>query len=143
MTSTDSTSAKVVHHCRRPGCRRPGCRRPLTSPESIARGYGRRCWAVARAEAEAIARACEGFKPEQVEKAKAAIRDGKVRRMANGLYLIQSSRTDEKYCSDGSSCVCPAGARTRTLRCWHLLAVRVSQILGRRPAAVRPLGLAA
>jgi hypothetical protein len=138
MASKNSTGTGVVHHCRR-----PGCRRPLTSPASIAAGMGPTCARRARAEADAIAAACEGFKPEQVAKAKAAIRDGKVRRMANGLYLVTSSRTDEKYCSDGSSCACPAGARSRTLRCWHLLAVRIAEILGRRPAAARPLGLAA
>lgn len=116
-------------------CQRPGCKGVLRSPESIARGTSKACDRKVRAEkAELIARAKEGFTADQVAKAEAAIANGDVTEEAPGLYAVKSSRSAEKYRSDGLSCVCPAGAHDR--RCWHLLAAKIFEILRRplRPA---------
>jgi hypothetical protein len=134
MTSTDT--AKQVH------CQRPGCRGLLRNPESIARGTSKACDKAIQAQrAELAERAKEGFKPEQVAKAEAAVADGEVSRIAPGLYAIKSSRSAERHATDGLSCSCPAGAHDR--RCWHLLAARLYEIATTIPRPVRPLALAA
>jgi len=109
MTSTDTSEQ---HHCQR-----PGCKGILRSPESIARGMSERCDRRVR-QAEAVIGAA--FKPEQVEKAHAAIRSGQVTVEGPGLYGIPSSKNDgTRYATDGASCCCPAGAHDR--KCWHLI----------------------
>jgi hypothetical protein len=131
--ATMTTTSSQQHHCQRPGC--TGI---LRSEESRARGTSKRC---AKMLGQRIAEAKEGFKPEQVAKAEAAIVNGDVTENGHGLYLVKSTRSSERYCSDGLSCTCPAGAHDR--QCLHLLAVRIFEILTRAPKAVRPLWLAA
>lgn len=132
MNSTDAS-----HQAR---CQRPGCRGILRNAESIARGTSKACDLKVRAEkAGLIARAKEGFTADQVAKAEAAIRDGKVTAKGNGLYVVESSKDDGTlYATDGISCVCPAGARTHSRRCWHLLAPRIFEILTRPLRPARP-----
>lgn len=112
-------------------CQRPGCKGILRSPESIARGMSVLCDRKVR-QAEALV-AAAGFKPEQVEKAHAAIRSGQVKVEDEGLLTVPSSKNDgSRYATDGASCTCPAGAHDR--RCWHL-AVAIVCDLSRRSLA--------
>ena len=119
-------------------CQRPGCRGILRSPESITRGMSERCARLVR-QAEAIVEKSGAFKPEQMDKARAAIRSGQVKVEESGLVSVPSSKNDgSRYATDGGSCCCPAGAHDR--RCWHLIIPMVAD-LARRPR--RPLALAA
>jgi hypothetical protein len=133
MTSTTTHSQQ--HHCQR-----PGCKGILTAPASIARGMSERCDRRVR-QAEAIVEKSGAFKPEQLDKARQAIRSGLVTVEGPGLYGIPSSKNDgSRYCSDGTSCVCPAGARTHPRHCWHLIIPIVADLA---KTSRRPLALAA
>jgi hypothetical protein len=110
-------------------CKRPGCKGILRNAESIARGTSKACEKKVR-EAEALAAKGGDFTADQRAKAAAAVRSGKVTVIAPGLYAVPSAKGDgTEYACDGRSCTCPAGARTRTVRCWHLLVARVLDIL--------------
>ena len=124
MTTTASTRAVAQAHCRR-----PGCKGILRNAESVARGTSKACEKKVR-EAEALAAKSGDFTADQHAKAAAAVRSGKVTVIALGLYAVRSSKGDgTEYACDGRSCTCPAGARTRTVRCWHLLVAQVLDIL--------------
>jgi hypothetical protein len=131
------TTTTAQHHCQR-----PGCKGILRSPESIDRKMSLRC---ARMVGQQIAGAEQGFSADQVAKARAAVANGEVTLdrdklgRPTGLFVVKSSRGTGRYRSDGASCVCPAGALTHSLRCWHLLAIRVFKILTGTPAPVAPV----
>jgi hypothetical protein len=110
MTSTDTSQQ---HRCQR-----PGCKGILRSEESRARGMSVLCERRVR-QAEAIVENSGAFKPEQLDKARAAIRSGEVRMVEPGLYSVPSSKNDgSDYGTAASGCPCPAGAHDR--KCWHL-----------------------
>ena len=118
-------------------CQRPGCSGLLRSPASVARGMSVLCDRKVR---QSVAAAAEkgGFSDDQKAKALAAIRSGEVTVIAPGLYAVRSSKGDgTEYATDGNSCSCPAGARSKPYRCWHLLVARVLDVLfAAAPAAV-------
>lgn len=118
------------HHCQR-----PGCHGILRSPESIKRGTSEACDRRLR-QAVAAAGEAGGFNEEQQAKALAAIRSGEVQAEDRGPCSVPSSRTEERYATDGVSCTCPAGAKRHPYRCWHLIVPIVISILTtpRRPA---------
>jgi hypothetical protein len=100
-------------------CQRPGCKGILRSDESRARGMSVLCERRVR-QAEAIVENSGAFKPEQLDKARAAIRSGEVKVEEGGLLSVPSSKNDgSRYGTDGASCCCPAGAHDR--KCWHLI----------------------
>jgi hypothetical protein len=112
-------------------CLAPRCGRRLTSPASIARGYGPRCMRKIRQAALDEARA--GFTAEQQAKADELIRDGGIVPADTGLFVAMSSKGTDTYATDGHSCTCPAGVRDR--RCYHRLAATILTIASRRSLA--------
>jgi hypothetical protein len=98
-------------------CRR--CRGLLTTPASVARGYGARCWTLHRRETAART---AGYKPAAIAKAKELIADG-------GIVAIRGRRVFRAVSSDGTAayltakeaCSCPAGIKSRA--CYHRAAV--------------------
>jgi hypothetical protein len=130
-----STTAPATQH----RCQRPGCHGLLRSEASIARGMSVLCDRKVR-QAVAAETEAGGFSADQQAKALAAIRSGEATVIAQGLYAVRSSKGDgTEYATDGSSCSCPAGARSHPYRCWHLLVARVLDILFAAAPAATPV----
>lgn len=95
-------------------CRR--CRALLTTPRSVTRGYGDRCWHEQRRENAAKA---AGFKPATITKARELIADG-------GIIPVRGRRVFRAVSSDGTAsyltapqaCACKAGLRGKH-GCFH------------------------
>ncbi len=110
----------------------------LSTPESIARGYGPTCARKIRQETK---EAKAPFSADQQAKADKLIASGSITLRERGLYVAVSSKGDTTYCVTEHSCSCPAGVHDR--RCYHLLAVRLLEIRTRLPRRVRPLAVPA
>jgi hypothetical protein len=135
MTTTD-TSTEAVHRCLR-----PGCGRKLTSPESIARGYGKHCAAKIRAAGKSAD--LSAWTQRQVQQARELIEEGGlVPAGPDGVFLAVSTDGSEVYRCAAGFCECPAGQKET--HCYHVCAVTIV-LAASVPAApiVRPLGLAA
>ncbi|MEV0382924.1 helix-turn-helix domain-containing protein [Nonomuraea sp. NPDC050643] len=80
----------------------------------------------------------DGFKPEQVEKARDLIEQGLILPTSRpGLYTVVASDNVTTYLVHASGCTCPAGQRGKH-RCYHRAAVAIvtaaSAALTRRAA---------
>jgi Family of unknown function (DUF6011) len=101
-------------------CLRPGCGRKLTSPESIARGYGRRCAAKIRHATEAAD--LSEWTGRQLDDARELIEDGGVVPTSRpDVFRTVSSDGLEVHLTHPKGCNCPAGLRS--VRCYHRAAV--------------------
>lgn len=128
MTTTDTS-----HEAR---CLRPGCGRKLSSPESIARGFGPVC---ARKVREAARTAdLSAWTPAQVEEAMQAIEDGAVVPSGReGVLLVVSVDGSEVHRVHRAGCNCTSGLKTRPSRpCWHRCLAAI--VLG-APAPAAPV----
>lgn len=92
------------------------CRSLLTSPRSVARGYGDHCW---RLERQDRAAAAAGFKVTAVQKARQLIADGAIVAVrGRRVFQVVSSNGVDRYLSAPQTCNCPAGLRGRHA-CYH------------------------
>jgi excisionase family DNA binding protein len=67
-----------------------------------------------------------GYKPEQVDRARALIEDGGILSTSRpGLFTAVSSDGSTTYLVHAASCTCPAGQRGRA--CYHRAAVAIVQ----------------
>lgn len=99
-------------------CRR--CRRPLTSPVSIARGYGAWCARLQWADDQAAIRAV--FTADQQAKADEANELGALVHEGHGHYRTVGTRGDQ-YTTSAYGCSCPA-----IKPCYHMLAARFADL---------------
>jgi len=126
-------------------CLRPGCGRKLTSPASIARGYGRRCAAKIRHAAKLAD--LTAWTESQIEDARQVIEDGAIVPAARAdVFWVVSSDGSEVHLTHRDGCNCAAGLKTRQPRpCFHRAAVVI--VLASQDAAAKasrqPLRLAA
>lgn len=114
-------------------CLRPGCGRRLTSPASVAKGYGPKCAAKIRKAQLDEARA--DFTSEQQAKADELIRDGGLVPHAHrGVFEAVSSDGTATYLVHAKACNCPGGLRSKRA-CYHQLGARILGIASRRSLA--------
>lgn len=93
------------------------CGRKLTSPTSVAKGYGRGCAAKVR-QAAAVH---PDYSPAQIESARELIEDGAIVQIRPRVCRSVSSDGTEMYLTAVTGqCNCPAGLKGR--RCYHALA---------------------
>lgn len=112
-------------------CLRPGCGRKLSSPESIARGFGGGCWRKVR-QAEKSAD-LSAWTPQQVEQARELIEDGAlVPAGREGVFLAVSTDGGEVYRVTAGLCQCPAGEKGH--QCYHRCAVAIVIAASAAPA---------
>jgi len=97
-----------------------GCGRKLTSAESVARGYGRRCWRRAHERAATLG---PEYSDRQVEAAVEAIEDGAVVPAAvPGVWYVVGSKGDAIYETTAATCTCKHFTE-RGKACSHMAAV--------------------
>lgn len=115
-------------------CLRPGCARKLTSPESVARGYGPGCWAKVRKAAKSAD--LSAWTPAQVAEALQAIGDGAViPSNREGVYHVVSTDGAEVHLVAAHGCNCTAGLQNHPPRpCWHRCAAAIITAALARPA---------
>jgi Family of unknown function (DUF6011) len=118
MASENSTGTEVIHRCLR-----SGCGRKLTSPESIARGYGPRC--------AAIEAATEGLSAKQVDKMTQVIVDkGVAATNRKGVYHVTNEADGViRIAHVNGNCTCEWGLRRKsadTKVCYHVAAARLT-----------------
>jgi hypothetical protein len=120
MTSTATVTEQHEAHCLR-----PGCGRKLTDPESVARGFGPRCWTKVRAAAESAD--LSPWTPSQVEEARQAIEDGAVvPSNREGVFHVVSVDGSEVHLTHPHGCNCTSGLKNLPPRpCWHRCAVTI------------------
>ena len=106
-------------------CLAPNCGRKLTSPESIARGMGPRCWAKSCAAVKTAD--LTPWTPSQIEDAEQAIEDGAVVPSTRpGVFQIVSRDGERVRRTHANGCNCEAGLKTNQPRpCWHRCAVAI------------------
>ncbi|WP_030798922.1 DUF6011 domain-containing protein [Streptomyces sp. NRRL S-337] len=95
------------------------CHRPLTSPRSIANGYGPTCARRIRAAAVDTT----DYKPHQIASAHELIADGAIIPLRSVAFITVSTDGTETYRTAPTACTCPAGLKAG--RCYHQLAARM------------------
>lgn len=110
-------------------CRRPGCNRRLTSKASVARGIGRQCERLERAERkrealETVLRiATAPYSGRQKDDANALIAAGKLQPLSRpGLWQATGSDDVTEYITTALSCTCPS-----RVPCKHMCAVTMRE----------------
>jgi hypothetical protein len=114
-------------------CLAPGCGRKLTARKSVEAQFGPACLRRIReaAEREVLA----GVKPEQAEKARQLIADGGIIPAGRpGFYQALSESGERIRLTCDRGCTCEAGKRRRLVVCYHVLAVRVLELVRTRTA---------
>lgn len=114
-------------------CLAPNCGRKLTSPESIARNYGSRCWAKVRKAPQSAD--LSPWTPSQIEEARQAIDDGAVvPSTRDGVFHVVSVDGTEVHLVHRHGCNCTAGLKTLPPRpCWHRCAAAIVTAASARP----------
>lgn len=97
----------------RVGCKR--CGRKLTAAASVVRGFGDRCWKLARLEAQYSARQLESARELVADRAIVA----SLRRP--GFFTAVNSDGTGTYLVHRAACTCPAGRKSRP--CYHRAAI--------------------
>jgi hypothetical protein len=114
-------------------CLAPGCGRKLTAPKSVEARYGPTCLRRIReaAEREILA----GAGPGQAEKARQLIADGGIIPAGRpGFYQALSEDGERTRLTCARGCTCEAGKRRKLVTCYHVLAVRVLELIRTRTA---------
>lgn len=96
------------------------CGRTLTSPASIARGYGKGCAARLRAAAADL----DGYSTAQVDAARELIADGGIVRLRGRILLTVATDGQRVHRTTSHHCTCHAGIRG--VRCYHTAAARLA-----------------
>ncbi|MBL7487049.1 hypothetical protein [Frankia sp. AgW1.1] len=100
-----------------------GCDRPIKSKISIARGYGKGCWAKAHRR-DRIATLTADYTPTQVADAVELVEDGGVIHLRGRVFLTVGHKGDiYRTTSEIGQCSCKAGLRS--IHCLHTAAVRL------------------
>ncbi len=96
------------------------CHRRITSPASIATGYGTGC--LRKIRKAAVSGRLAKFSPRQVADAVELIEDGGVVPLRRRIYLTVGGKGEVYRTATTGNCNCPAGLRG-TSPCYHAAAV--------------------
>jgi hypothetical protein len=119
-------------------CLRPGCGRKLTSPGSIARGFGPTCAQKVRQAEEAAD--LSRWNPRHVEQARELIGDAAIVPSTRpGVFHAISTDGGEIYRCAAEFCDCAAGQQDKP--CYHRAAAII--VLASLTPAAQPFALAA
>ncbi|MFJ9214211.1 DUF6011 domain-containing protein [Streptomyces sp. NPDC102264] len=95
------------------------CGRKLTSPRSIAAGYGPTCGRHIRRATVDLSE----YKPHQIASARDLIEDAAIIPLRGHVFTTISTDGTETYLTHPTNCTCPAGRQA--VRCYHQLAARL------------------
>ncbi|MFF8901693.1 DUF6011 domain-containing protein [Streptomyces lydicus] len=101
------------------------CHRPLTSPRSIANGYGPTC--ARRIRAAANTADLTPYDARQLDSARELIEDAAIIPLRSQVFTVVSTDGTETYLAHPAACTCPAGLKARPDRrpCYHTAAARM------------------